>query len=56
MASGNSERSSEWVMPGDPRQRVDKRLMTVDTLEEEEEDAVAAPPEAAAVAKAEADP
>jgi hypothetical protein len=42
-------------MPGDPRQRVDKRLMTVDTLEEEE-DAVAAPPEAAAVAKAEADP
>ena len=31
MASSKLERSSEWVIDSEPRQRVDKRLMVVDT-------------------------
>jgi hypothetical protein len=33
MASGSSERRRSWVIPGDPRHRVDSKLMTVEMEE-----------------------
>jgi len=32
MASGSWERSKSWVMTGEPRHNVDRRLITVDML------------------------